>query len=145
MPPPKLVPIERQATSAAVAAVAAVEQQEAQLASKIGERSDEQQQRNADMTRLGRALRKPLPPDVVARLAREKTLGKGPGALLQEFIDGGGTWGIVIAKEQRRHEQNQSAQTQKLWKMKFELERDYPPEFVEKVLAAAKKTKASAG
>eukprot|EP00969_Alexandrium_andersonii_P064827 2855299-Alexandrium_andersonii.AAC.1 len=69
MSPPKLAPAKRQATGATVAAVVAVEQQEAQLASKIGERAEEQQQRNADMARLGRDLRKPLPPDAVARSA----------------------------------------------------------------------------
>ena len=59
------------ASEAALNALSDVEMQSSDLSSLNNARSEEARLRNANLTRMGRYLKKPLPPEVVARLARE--------------------------------------------------------------------------
>lgn len=83
----------------AKAAVAVVEAQAQDLLTrKSSGRTPEAQERNAQMEKLRRAMNKPLPPLVVARLEREKSMGRDARSLLSEFIEGEG-WGLIVTKE----------------------------------------------
>ena len=67
--------------------------------------------------RLHRLLQKDdVPPEVLARLAREKSKGVGTSSLLDDFRKGGYSWAHIVATEVHREETLKRTKEKGIWK-----------------------------